>query len=67
MLSLGDLSWLKKLGFDNKEVTSLPSLDGLTALQQLNLCGCSGLTSLPSLDGLTALQTLDLTWLLGRR
>ena len=40
-------------------LTSLPSLDGLTALQTLNLGGCTGLTSL-SLDGLTALQTLDL-------
>ena len=42
-------------------LTSLPSLDGLTSLQTLNLNGCSGLTSLPSLDGLTALR---LTWAL---
>ena len=35
-------------------LTSLPSLDGLTALQELNLGGLSGLKSLPSLDGLTA-------------
>ena len=41
-------------------LTSLPSLDGLTALQTLDLKRCSGLTSLPSLDGLTALQTLNL-------
>ena len=36
------------------------SLDGLTALQTLDLCCCEGLTSLPSLDGLMALQTLNL-------
>ena len=41
-------------------IAQLPSLDGLTALQTLNL-GLLGLTSLPSLDGLTALQTLDLS------
>ena len=60
MLSLDNVSWLKKLGFYNSGETSLPSLDGLTELQTLRLNGCSCLTSLPSLDGLTALQTLDL-------
>ena len=32
-------------------LTSLPALDGLTALKNLYLYGCSGLTSLPPLDG----------------
>ena len=35
------------------------ALDGLTALQTLDLKEQKGLTSLPSLDGLKALQTLD--------
>jgi Leucine-rich repeat (LRR) protein len=39
--------------------SSLPPLDGLTALNTLNLSG-SGVTTLLSLNGLTALETLDL-------
>ncbi len=43
-------------------MTSLPPLEGLSALVTLDLSGCEQLTSLPPLAGLSALTTLDLSW-----
>jgi hypothetical protein len=48
------------LNLSNSGLTTLPSLDGLTALKTLRLTA-TWLTTLPSLDRLTALETLDLS------
>ena len=43
-----------------ESLTSLPSLEGLTSLESLNLNGCSSLVSIPSLEGHTTLKEINL-------
>ena len=44
----------------NPLITTLPSLDGMDALQRLSLIGASSLTSLPDLSRLTSLELVKL-------
>jgi hypothetical protein len=50
---------VKSIDLSNSQLSTLPSLQGLGFLEELNLRG-SQVTSLLSLDGLTALRRLDL-------